>query len=139
MAIIDVPRLGEELNGFIISYDYTGDGLVELSPSGIAEIIGSRNFGICYRYLYTIPLVLFFQMDLEEDDPIAVRGPSERICGNVLVFGYDGSPRSLTDFEIQCLKNHTTMERYGENYTVILNQITKEESEYSTCDLCIDD
>lgn len=39
MSIIDVPRLGEQFTGFILSYNYAGEGLVELSPSGIAEII----------------------------------------------------------------------------------------------------
>lgn len=77
-------------------------------------------------------------MEPEDKDPISVRGTSERICGNVLIFGYDGSPRSLTDFETQCLKNHTTMERYGDFYTVILNDISKKKGKRIRISIIID-
>lgn len=121
-------RVGDVLDTYALSRDTVGPYSSELSPRGIEDVLGTRRFGVIYRYLYNIPLAIFFQMEPPDDAPLAVRGP-ESVYGSVLVFGYDGSPRSLTDFEMNVLKQHTTMEKYDGEYTVILNDITKERTD----------
>jgi hypothetical protein len=129
MAIIALPRVGEEVRAFMIGDGDAGETYTDLTPAGIAKYIGTRCFGVAYRYLYDIPLTVFFRMEPSEDDPVAVRGESERICGPVLVLGYDGSPCGLGDFELACIKANVTMERYGEEYTVMLNEVSKKRRE----------
>ena len=119
-----LPRVGENLKGFTISDDLVGSVQVTLSPSDIATFVETKHFGMLKWYLYSIPLIIFYQLEPDDGSALSIRGP-ESVFGPVLIFGYDGSPRSLTDFELQCMKSHVTMERYGDDYTIILNDISK--------------
>lgn len=124
-----LPRVGERLTAFYIDESQDGgDYDVIMTPGELRRLLRTKNFGVVYRYLGIIPLAIFFAKDVFDDDgdaPVSVRG-DENIYGSIVVFGYDGSPRSLTEFELALIRQHVSMEKQDGAYTLILNDITKE-------------
>lgn len=100
-----------------------------LSPDLFFKAIGTRNFGICTRYLGPIPFLVVFDKDAPDESITPLHDPdfNRSVIGNVLIFGKDesGSFRSLTDFELAALRNNTViLSKNGITYFGI-NNVTR--------------
>lgn len=128
-----IPMAGMPIKGLLIApegkyaYCIVKDSL---SPDLIYKTIGTRNFGVCTKYLGPTPLLVIFDQDATPESITPLHGPNKErsVIGNVLIFGKDneGSFRSLNDFELSLIRSHTVLlSKRGMTYFGI-NDITDE-------------
>ena len=92
-----------------------------MSPQGIADLIGTDRFTISYRYLNSVPLTLIYCDDVEEDEPVTVRGEQDYVlCGPVLIFRHGNPIASLSDFEMLDIKESTELVKLKDDGRCVL-------------------
>lgn len=120
-------RLGEEIRCFVISSGAGcfGDRVVKEDPETLKGILGGV-FSFTTRYLYMVPLYIFYADKTDVDAPVTVRGEDvgnrkDVIKGDVVIFARDGDRlRDLTDFDVEVLKDNVTLEKDdGRNHVTL--------------------
>ena len=120
-----MPLAGEVLRGYCICSWAVGEAMVRLSPAGIEHFLGSRMFSICNRHIGSASLGILYLDKIGDSDPVTVRcDDGEEICGNVLIFGFNGTLKPLEDFELEAIKANLELEKNGGECTVVLNNAT---------------
>ena len=125
-----IPMAGEVLRGFCINEWLSGEVMVRLSPAGIEYFLDTKSFSICNRHLGRISLAILYQDKIDGDAPISIRcDDGEEICGNVLIFGFNGTLKPLEDFEMDSLRANLVLEKKSGKCTVVLNNLVYRKNE----------
>ena len=90
---------GRSVRGLLISSADVTDVDVKLTPAGIEEYLGSREFTLTYRYLGSIPLTIVYCDEVDEDAGLVIKDAFE-IYEPILVFRHDRPIGPLSDFEV---------------------------------------
>lgn len=124
---------GGGITGFAIAPQKNVFGRYDLdaTPTYLQRFFGAdETFSWTTRYLYAIPLYVFYADNVKQDELESVQGDDVKgrkdlIKGDVLIFGRrDDVIRSLTPFEISMLSQNMTMEKKDNRVYAKLNNVS---------------
>ena len=113
-------RLGKSVKGFAIAPQRERFGVMcgPADPVNLKEWMGGREFSWTKRYLYTIPLYIFYTDTVDEDARPAVKGRDvkgkpDEIRGDVFICGRKGDDvaAGLSDLEASIIMQNVTIEK----------------------------
>lgn len=120
-----LPLAGQKVKAFVVSDNEFGDVTLRLLPSAIEKYIGTRSFTMMHRYFYTVEVYVCYRDSVSSDATSSLYG-DEQVKGDVIIFGYDGSIKSLSDFEVSVLRSCAVMMKLeGKNRLLLSNMTTK--------------
>ena len=106
-----------------------GSKKVLMEPAWFADWFG-KDYSCTTRYLYMIPLYIFYADCVDEDAKESVKGGvvkgrDDLIRGDVLIFGRkDDLVRSLTDFEMTAIDYNISIEKLEGGFDARLNNVS---------------
>ena len=139
--LLKFPMLGKKLKGFALAAESGsfGEVDVEMNPDNLNSML-SGSFSCAYRWLGFIHIAILYEIKVDTTGPVTVQGAlaKDKIRGDVLIFGYNGS--LLTDldpFAIEVIRSNLELYCRDENINFVqLRNVTLKQDYSSVLDDC---
>jgi len=120
-----MPNAGLNIRGFAVTDGEFGPVKLDLTPSGIAKVIGTKAFTMMNRYIYSMPIVVVYRDSVGSDAQSSIYG-DEQVKGAVLLLGGTAEDiHSLSDFEVMTIRSCANMMKLGGDNRLLIGNVTK--------------